>query len=53
MSDTSSNSPVTVQRDGAIGIVALNRPDKRNALDLTMRGAIAVAFTELETDDSV
>ena len=34
MSDT-SNSPVVVQRDGAVGAVTLNRPDKRNALDLT------------------
>jgi enoyl-CoA hydratase/carnithine racemase len=47
MSDT-SNSPVIVQRDDAVGIVTLNRPDKRNALDLTMHEAIAAAFTELE-----
>jgi len=52
MSDT-SNSSVIVQRDGGVGIVTLNRPDKRNALDLTMRGAIAAAFTMLEADDSV
>jgi len=52
MSDT-SNSPVIVQRDGGVGIVTPNRPDKRNALDLTMRGAIASAFTILEADDSV
>ena len=41
MSDT-SNSPVVVQRDGAVGVATLKRPDKRNALDLTMRGAIAI-----------
>lgn len=47
------DAPVFVQRDGAIGIVTLNRPGKRNALDLTMRAAIAGAFTALESDDSV
>lgn len=52
MSDA-GNSPVIVQRDGAVGIVTLNRPEKRNALDLTMRTAIAAAFTELEADDAV
>ncbi|NDZ18884.1 enoyl-CoA hydratase [Variovorax sp. WS11] len=52
MSDA-GNSPVVVQRDGTVGIVTLNRPEKRNALDLTMRGAIAAAFSELEADSSV
>ncbi|WP_048440319.1 enoyl-CoA hydratase-related protein [Caenimonas sp. SL110] len=46
-------APVLVQRDGAVGIVTLNRPDKRNALDLTMRGAIAAAFAQLEADAAI
>ena len=42
-----------VQRDGAVDVVVLNRPDKRNALDLTMRAAIAAAVTELDRDEAV
>ena len=45
--------PVNIERDGAVATVILNRPEKRNALDLTMRGAIADAFRELEQDDAV
>ena len=44
---------VLLQREGAVGIVILNRPEKRNALDLTLRAAIAAAVTELSEDDSV
>jgi enoyl-CoA hydratase/carnithine racemase len=44
---------VLIERDGAVGIVSLNRPDKRNALDLTLRAAIAAAVTELSGDDSI
>lgn len=45
--------PVVVERDGAIAILRLNRPEKRNALDLTMRAAIASAMQELERDSGV
>ncbi|MBG9388046.1 enoyl-CoA hydratase-related protein [Caenimonas aquaedulcis] len=45
--------PVLVQREGAVGIVTLNRPDRRNALDLAMRAAIASAFTDLQADAGV
>lgn len=44
---------VLVRRDGAVGIVALNRPEKRNALDLSMRAAIANAVGALERDSDV
>ncbi|MEO8298305.1 MAG: enoyl-CoA hydratase-related protein, partial [Burkholderiales bacterium] len=54
MTDVSTAAePVLVQRDGAVGTVVLNRPDKRNALDLTMRRAIAAAVTELDRDETV
>lgn len=46
-------APVLLQRDGAVGIVTLNRPDKRNALDLTMRAALADAVRQLEADADV
>ncbi|MBB1600525.1 enoyl-CoA hydratase-related protein [Variovorax sp. UMC13] len=44
---------VQVTRDGAVGVVALNRPEKRNALDLAMRRAIAEAVTSLDGDDAI
>ncbi|MEK1942877.1 MAG: enoyl-CoA hydratase-related protein [Pseudomonas sp.] len=45
--------PVLVERDGAVAILRLNRAEKRNALDLTMRAAIASAMQELERDSAV
>lgn len=53
MSQADQGAPVLVRHDGAVGVVTLNRPDKRNALDLAMRGAIAQAFTDLEADPAV
>ncbi len=47
------SAPVVVERDGAVAILRLNRPEKRNALDLNMRSAIADAMQALERDDSV
>jgi enoyl-CoA hydratase len=48
-----TTTPVLIERDDAVGVVTLNRPDKRNALDLSMRRAIADAFVELERDDAI
>lgn len=47
------NAPVLVNRDGAVGIVTLNRPEKRNALDLSMRVAIAQAVSVFDRDSEV
>ncbi len=44
---------VLIERRDAVAVITLNRPDKRNALDLTTRAAIAEAFTELDRDDAV
>jgi enoyl-CoA hydratase/carnithine racemase len=44
---------VSVQRDGAVAIVTLNRPVRRNARDIAMRRAIADAFIEPEADAHV
>jgi len=44
---------VQVTRDGAVGVVVLNRPEKRNALDLAMRRAIAEAVAALDRDDTI
>ncbi|GAB3377540.1 enoyl-CoA hydratase-related protein [Spongiibacter taiwanensis] len=44
---------VKIAREGAVATITLNRPEKRNALDLALRGAIADAFRELEKDPAV
>lgn len=48
-----ATGPVRVARDGAVGIVTLDRPEKRNALDIAMRRAIADAVTALDRDDAI
>ena len=53
MSEVQPTEPVLVQHEGAVGVVTLNRPEKRNALDLTMRAAIAAAFLGLDADAEV
>jgi enoyl-CoA hydratase/carnithine racemase len=47
------STPVVVERNGAVAILRLNRVEKRNALDLSMRAAIASAMQELERDNGV
>ncbi len=44
---------VEVRREQAVGIVAMTRPEKRNALDLAMRAALAAAVRELDADPDV
>jgi enoyl-CoA hydratase len=53
MSESDQDTPVLVRRDGAVGVVKLDRQAKRNALDLTMRAAIAAAFAELDRDAQI
>src|ERR1700744_1796362 len=47
------SNTVLVERDGALAIVTLNRPDKLNALNEELVGALGHAFLELSKDDSV
>jgi 3-hydroxypropionyl-coenzyme A dehydratase len=42
-----------VERDGPIAILTLDRPEKRNALSISLRRSIADAADELSGDDSV
>lgn len=44
---------VAVRHEAGVGIVTLSRPEKRNALDLGMRGAIAEAVRGLADDPCV
>ncbi len=45
--------PVRLERDGAVGLIVLDRAAKRNALDLAMRAALAAAVLELQNDASI
>ena len=49
MSDTGSAERVTLTVDGGIADVRLNRPEKRNALDLAMFEALVVTGERLKT----
>ena len=57
MADPSTNDPtsqpVRVDRDGAVAVVTLNRPERRNALTTEMLETLAVRLRELDADDSV
>jgi enoyl-CoA hydratase len=44
---------VLVEHDGAIATVTVNRPDKLNALDVGVLGALRAAFDTLREDSSV
>ena len=53
MTSESANAPVLMRREEAVGIVTLNRPEKRNALDLAMRAAIAQTVSALDADAAI
>ncbi|MBC7138735.1 MAG: enoyl-CoA hydratase/isomerase family protein [Defluviimonas sp.] len=44
---------ITVERKGGLAVVALNRPDKLNALSLGMRVGLLEAFRSFQTDPEV
>ena len=44
---------VTFERDGAVGIVTLRRPEKFNALDIPMLRALEAALDEAELAEGV
>ena len=44
---------VTVERDGAIALVTLNRPDAMNALSRGLRAQLAQVFRELDDDAKI
>ncbi len=50
---TNKNFPVLVERADAVATVTLNRPEKRNALDIEMRAAISSAMQSLSDDQAV
>ncbi len=50
---TNSYETILVERRGAVAIVTINRPEKRNALNIQTRSEGAAVLDELSTDDSV
>jgi enoyl-CoA hydratase len=48
-----SETKVTVERDGHVLLMGLNRPSKRNAFDVEMFEQLALAYGELERDDDL
>lgn len=44
---------ITVARDGHVGVVTIDRPEVRNALDLAARAELADAFAALDTDPEI
>ncbi|RZV59595.1 MAG: enoyl-CoA hydratase [Pseudomonadales bacterium] len=50
---TNSESPVLVNRKNGVGAITLNRPEKRNALDLTMRQTLAESMRLLTDDEQI
>jgi enoyl-CoA hydratase/carnithine racemase len=45
-----ANSRVSVERDGHVLLIGLNRPEKRNAADVAMLEQLALAYGELDRD---
>lgn len=42
---------ITVERDGHVLLIGVNRPEKRNAFDVAMLGELAAAYERLAEDD--
>jgi enoyl-CoA hydratase len=53
MSTPSEEPAVTVERDGHVLLIGLNRPHKRNAFDRAMLAELAQAYGLLEDDDDL
>ncbi|MDJ0395846.1 crotonase/enoyl-CoA hydratase family protein [Rhodococcus sp. G-MC3] len=53
MSDWSSPPAVTVEREGHVLLMGLNRPNKRNAVTKQLLTELAQAYGKLESDESL
>src|SRR5271170_7485565 len=51
--ETTQETAVTVERRGHVLLMGLNRPEKRNAFNLTLIDQLAVAYHELEDDSEL
>lgn len=50
MDSSTSTSRITVERDGHVLLIGLDRPEKRNAADFQLLTELALAYGELERD---
>src|SRR6266481_1361271 len=50
---TQSYETILVERRGSVAIITINRPEKRNALNIQTRAEGAAILDELRTNDSV
>jgi 2-(1,2-epoxy-1,2-dihydrophenyl)acetyl-CoA isomerase len=48
-----ATGPVLTEKRDAVAVVTLNRPDKRNAIDIPLRLALADAIEAADRDASV
>jgi enoyl-CoA hydratase len=46
-------APVLWHRDGPVGIVTINRPEKRNAINVAVQNGLCEAFDEFTADDEI
>jgi enoyl-CoA hydratase len=53
MSDSTPNDIVTYSTEGRVGIITLNRPDARNAINGDVARGVEAAIDQLEADDEV
>lgn len=44
---------LSIERDGAVAILTMNRPEAMNALNRALIGALATAFRDLSNDDTL
>lgn len=48
-----TDAPITVERDGHVLLVGINRPQKRNAMDVATLNAFGAAYERIATDEGV
>ena len=44
---------ILVERDGFVGVITINRPEKLNAMTPEMAAALVAAVTEFNGDDAI
>lgn len=50
---TAGQQPVAIERRGAVLVIAINRPERRNAVDAAVSRAIAGALDDLDDDSAL
>jgi enoyl-CoA hydratase len=53
MADGTGDARITIEREGSVLLIGLNRPAKRNAADFRMIQELSLAYAQLENDPAV